>query len=71
MSDRRIFLVLDSDRDVLDVCESRETADQIAKACDAAVEAWPITQSAHERAWGRALDIARSLRRSQSDDSQT
>jgi hypothetical protein len=59
--DKHIYLVMDADRDVLDVCDDQASAYEFAKAQNATVEVWPISSNPRAKAWARALDVAASL----------
>ena len=50
-----VYLVLDADRDVLDVCEMEESAQAIARRQDATYEWWPISREPRDAAWHRVL----------------
>jgi hypothetical protein len=50
-----VYLVLDADRQVIDVCSNERTAAELAAGMGATYERWPITTSVSDRAWRDAL----------------
>lgn len=54
MTSQTVWLVLDGDREPLDVCDSEPLARALAHAQGGTAEEWPLTISDERRAWLRA-----------------